>query len=238
MEVIPTRDPTLIRWCGTGGDGVSRTPGSVLVQFDDGTGTVLAGLPGYIGSITVEAGHVVNVSYVPSMNSPLWTDYQADKERVETFRAVAAAAARNGLLAVDRRDARRFGDLVRTVKRWDPTLGLYAALAYADVGLRDQARSVEDYMRADLQADLFDVVLLAGSMREYSRTAREPLAALPTVPFCPMLGQTWSFLRPRGVEVPSVVQSANLHRLPGLWTTFDRDGMAMLRHAVEQEELP
>ena len=181
---------------------------------------------------------VVNVSYVPSANSPLWTDYQSDREHIEALRAVAAAAARNGVLAVDRKDAKRFGDLVRAVKRWDPTLGLSAALAYADVGLKDQARSVEDYIRGDLRADLFDVTLLAGSMREYPGTARRPPAAVPTVPFCPMLGQSWSFLRPRGVEAPSVVRQAGLHRLPALWTTFDREGMAVLRRAAEREALP
>ena len=43
--------------------------GSVLLRFREGSGTVLAALKGYIATVLVEAGKVVNVSYVPSQNS-------------------------------------------------------------------------------------------------------------------------------------------------------------------------
>lgn len=227
-EVIPTQAPALIRLHGDVRRGVPRLHGSVLVQFADGSGTVLAGLPGYIAAVAVENGGVVNVSYVPSTNSRLWAEYQYDRERVERLRAMAAAAARNGVLAGDRDDARRFGGLVRQAKRWDPTLGLYAALAYAEFGLREEALSVQDYMRSDLGVDLFDVALLAGRM---------PPDWLVVVPFCPMLSQSWSFLGPRGVQLSAVVTGVSSRRLPALWTTFNRDGMVLLRRAAEQGAL-
>lgn len=228
-DLIPTRDPALVRLHGDVRRDVARTHGSVLVQFADGSGTVLAGLPGHIAAVTVENGGVVNVSYVPSNNSHLWAEYQYDRPLVERLRAVAAAAARKGVLAADRDDARRFGDLVRQAKKWDPTLGLYAALAYAEFGMKENAQSVLTYMREDLGVDMFDVALLAG------RLAPDGLGA---VPFCPMLSQSWSFLGPRGIRPPAIVAKASNRRLPALWTTFDREGMALLRRAAEQGALP
>lgn len=228
-EVVPTHAPSLVRLHTEVRRGVAKMHGSVLVQFADGSGTILAGLPGYIAAVTVENGGVVNVSYVPSTNSQLWEEYQYDRERVERLRAVAAAAARKGVLAVDREDAKRFGDIVRQAKRWDPTLGLYAVLAYAEFGLKADAQSVQVYMLRDLGVDLFDVALLAG------RLAPEGLGA---VPFCPMLSQSWSFLGPRGVQLPPILAKASRRRLPTLWTTFDRDGMALLRRSAERGALP
>lgn len=228
-EVISTRAPALVRLHGEASRGVARMHGSVLVRFADGSGTVLAGLPGYIAAVTVENGGVVNISYVPSTNSHLWAEYQYGRERVERLRAVAAAAARKGVLAADRDDARRFGDLVRQAKRWDPTLLLYAVLAYAEFGLKEDAQSVQHYMRGDLGVDLFDVALLAG------RLAPDGLGALP---FCPMLSQSWAFLGPRGVRLPAVLAEASSRRLPALWTTFDRDAMVLLRRGAERGALP
>lgn len=206
--------------------------GTVLVQFGDGSGTVVATLPGYIASVLVEDGRVVNVSYVPSENAGHWNDYQVSRDEVEGLRASAAVAARGGLLAVDREDAREFGDRIRRLKRLDPTLGLYAAVSYADVGLRDQVASVRDFMRRDIGADLFDVALLAGPTGRSG--ARD---APPVVPFCPMLSQSWSFLRASGVRLHPVLVKASLDRRPALWTTFNPGAVASLRDAMERGKL-
>jgi hypothetical protein len=231
-------EQALIRLHGPQSDGLFGEPTSVLIQLAEGTGTVIAGLPGYIAAVAVDSGRFVNVSYVPSNNSPLWEGYAANRDDVEKQRAMAAVAARNGLLAVDREKARAFGDSIRRNKRFDPTLGLYAALAYADLGLRKDARSVFDYMAADLDAVLFDVALLAGVLTGQVDAARPRIGQRPVVPFCPMLSQTWSFLQPRGVELPPPVAEAGRRRLPALWTTFDSDGVEDLRHLAEMRRAP
>jgi hypothetical protein len=176
----------------------------------------------------------VNVSYVPSQNSPIWNEYESERASTERLRAIAATAARHGMLAVARDEAKNFADRVRQMKRYDPTLGIYAVVAYADLGLRDDAESVQDYMRRDLDADIFDIALLAGTMKKYLKNNWD----LPTVPFCPMLSQTWSFLRPRGVELPSVLAQAGHHRRSALWTTFEAEAMSLLREAAKLGELP
>ena len=81
---------------------MGQSSGSVVVQFADGKGTCLIALPGYIGTATVEGGRVVNVSYTPARNSNRWYDYVNQQAEVENRRAFVAAAARNGLLKLEK----------------------------------------------------------------------------------------------------------------------------------------
>ena len=57
------------------------------------------------------------------------------------------------------------------------------------------------------------------------------------VPFCPILTQTWSLLRPRGIEVPAVLTRASAYLRNALWTTFEPEGAQMIQEAMETEEL-
>jgi len=237
-RVIPAPRPALVHLQGAGPSDVPTGPGSILLAFEDGAGTVLAGLPGYVAAVTVENGRVVNVSYVPAQNSPDWDDYLANRPSLDRQRATAAAAARNGVLAVDRDAARRLVDSVREIGRIDPTLGLYAATACTELGLKALVRSMRDALSQQLNADLFDIAALSGGMTEYpAREQGRAVSEFPTVPFCPMLNQTWSFLRPRGLDTPGVWREAGRHRLPALWTTFGPEGMAILREASELGDL-
>lgn len=52
-------------------------------------------------------------------------------------------------------------EFLRLEKALDPTLGLYAAYAYIQIGKRKLAKSVYDYMTQEPEPVLFDVALLA-----------------------------------------------------------------------------
>lgn len=54
-----------LRQAGSSGLG-SRTilAASVILGFEDRSGTVIAALPGYVGTVVVDGGRVTNVSYV------------------------------------------------------------------------------------------------------------------------------------------------------------------------------
>ena len=112
------------------------------------------------------------------------------------------------------------------MKGIDPTLGLYAAHAFSQAGNDVEVKSVLDYMRDDLQADLFDVRLLA------SRRPMESAPNVPLVPFCPMLTQSWNLLRPRGVVLPDVLQQASAYLCDSLWTTFEPKGAILILDAI------
>jgi hypothetical protein len=233
--LMPSSGPALVRLQGAGPTDVPTAPGSILLAFENGAGTVLAGLPGFVCAVTVEDGRVVNVSYVPARNSPVWDDYLANKPSLDRQRATAAAAARNGVLAVDRDTARHLVDSVREGGWIDPTLGLYAAMACTELGLKALVRSMRATLRHQLSADLFDLAALSGELTECEQ--RPAVSEFPTAPFCPMLNQTWSFLRPLGLDIPDIWREAGRHRLPALWTTFDPEGMAILREASKREDL-
>lgn len=194
----------------------ARLPGGAVLRFADGTGAVLAVIPGYIGSLIVRDGGVISVSYAPAPNSPGWNDYQPFMDMAAERRAIAATAARQGILAMDREEARAFAAMARVGKAVDPALGIYAALAYASVGLGKEATSVLHYMQLDLAANLFDVWLLAGA--DPAERAKYPL-----LPACPMLSQSWDYLRPRNVPVAPVLIEAPRHQ--SLWTTFRAEAM-------------
>ena len=206
---------------------------SVLIQFEGGNGTVLPGLRGYIGHIFVDDGAVTNVNYVPSTNSvDRWREYRYVQADVEALRATVAAAAGLGVFRVEPREARPFADKMRQFKVLDPTLGLYAAYAYASAGLDQEVSSVLQYMRTDLNAELFDVAMLARRgvrPHEVGPNDPDPLAILP---FCPMLRQGWSLLEVREAQLPDSVRQAQNWLLPALWSTFAPEGVELLRQAM------
>ncbi len=205
-------------------------PGSVLIQFAEGTGTMVAAIPGYVVSVIVRAGDVIGVNYSPAPNSPLWSDYQYSKSQDQERRAIAATAARNGILAMDREEARKFANFVRAGKVYDPTLGIYAALAYASNGLRADALSVLHYMQSDLAVNLLDVWLFAGA--EAAEGQKHPM-----LPACPMLSQGWAYLAPLGVtdRVNPALRNAARHQ--ALWTTFASEAMGDLLAAATEGKL-
>src|SRR5262249_13551978 len=137
-------------------------PVTVGLLFDDGGGTVIAALPGFTGNIVVEGGSVKSVAYAPRGG------YGDLGKEVDELHALMATAADFGVFRIegDRETrtaaAERLANKVRMGKEVDPTLGIYAAYAYADANITYQAQSVRSFMRGNLGVDLFDVALMAG----------------------------------------------------------------------------
>jgi hypothetical protein len=104
-------------------------PVTVALLFEDGSGTVVAALPGFIGTLAVEGGRVMSVAYAPARNSPRWSEYGDASNRVAELRALASTAAKFGVFRIegDRETrtaaAQRLGDQIRVLKGIDPTLG-------------------------------------------------------------------------------------------------------------------
>jgi len=115
------------------------------------------------------------------------------------------------------------------LKGIDPTLGIYAAYAYADAGLTDKVASVRSYMRGDLGTDLFDVAMLSGALSGRVPTGRGPEGVMPC---CPMLSQGWGLLRVKDVRLPEPLVAARDHLRVSLWMTLDRAGMQIVERAL------
>lgn len=199
-------------------------PSSVLIQFNDGSGTIVAGLDGFVGTIVIDQGTVISVNYTPSREGGRWAGDASDRRRLDQLRANAAAAARSGVFRFDTpEEASRLAAAIRVLKGVDPTLGLYAAYAYEQAGQLDQIRSVAEVMRGDLGVLLFDVAMLAD---------REPLVAAagrgPVAPFCPMLSKGWNYLGVARAQIPEPAANAGKHLREALWTTFEPASVALL----------
>jgi len=235
-EAIPSkgiRTQILTREPGVGKPRLVRVdptavPGSVALQFTDGTGTVIAALPGYIGTVLVDGQGVSSIAYVPSRNTSRW---EARKQDLGELRAAAAAAARFNVFRIEGdRDvrAKRAEELTAKIRNgFDPSLALYAAYAYADANLIEQLRSLHLLTRNDLKRDLFDIAMVSGAL---SGTRADYVSG--PVPFCPMLSRGWALLRAKDVRLLPEVEAARDHLRPALWTTFDSNGMSIVRKVL------
>jgi len=218
------------------GDAVRIYPGvpaqSVVVVLHDGRSVVLPAVRGYLAHAMFDDGGLANVSYVPSSNNWRWNAYNAHREDIDRLRAlVALAVERNTFRVRSEREAVELAQRIRVEKALDPTLGLYAAYAFAQAGIDAQVRDIAGYMRDDLQADLFDVAMLAG----YAE--KPPAFTNPPVPFCPMLTQGWNLLRAYHVTLPDVLTTASRFLSNSLWSTFTRRGTSLLLDAIKSGEL-
>lgn len=211
--------------------GPERKPRSALIRMKGGSIIPLAVLPGYIGTVVVERGRVVTVTYLPSRNSSDYSEYQQAADAIERRRAYIAVASRNGSFRLDGEiEAIEAARTLRTLKTIDPTLGLYSAYAYAQVGDFEGIQSVFSYMSSRSEPVLFDVAMLANKL---DVPARNGEGSYSVTPFCPMLTQGWAYVDVNEVWMPDVVRQARDHLRPGLWTTFEKRGAAKLWSYVE-----
>jgi hypothetical protein len=206
---------------------------SIALQFERGSGTVIAGLEGYAATVVVDKEKVVSVSYEQAQQGAL--DITPTNQRVAQLRAIVATAAKFGVFRIDGppgiRDsnAAKLADTIRVEKSFDPTLGIYAAYAYAAAGLQEQIRSVYFIMKEE-GIELFDVALLADQLVMPVTSRSGPIA-----PFCPMLNQGWQFLAVKNVTLSRRLLETQAHILPSLWTTFDGEGMNIVKSAVQSQ---
>ncbi len=205
---------------------------SVAVQLEDGRCAVLAGFNGYIGHASFDDQGLANVSYIPSSNHWRWQMYENEKAAIDRLRALVALAVDNNTFQIrSDREADALGQRIRMGKGIDPTLGLYAAHAYSQAAKDNSVRSVMNYMRGDLQADLYDIWVLA------FRRPHTESGDYPRAPLCPMLTQTWNLLRPRDITLPPVLEAALPHLCNSLWTTFQPEAGASIMQAIDTGEL-
>jgi len=194
---------------------------TAFIRFSDQSGVVLAVVPGYVGTVVVEDGQVVTVNYTPAVGSANYQEYEYGAEDLEQRRAFVAVAARNGTFRLDK--ATEAADYLRVLKRIDPTLGIYAAYAYAQVGNNAGVASVFEYMLREPEPVPFDVAMLALKNRKSG--------ALNFAPGMPMLTQGWMSLGRYESSMPEPLKQARCHLKPSLWSMFSPQGMDILEKA-------
>jgi hypothetical protein len=202
-------------------------PATVLLELHDGCGVLLPAIPDFLAELTFDEGELSQVAYEPSDNGSRWGEYKARQREMRTLRAAIAAAAGLGVFRLKGDNALQLAQAMQFAKSIDPSMALYAAYAYHDLGRRDRIREMQSYLRGDLGVTLFDIALLAAddSLEEALRND----AVLPPVP---MLSQGWSLLS--AFKAPMHPKLRELERClrPSLWTLFDPDGTQRLVKAI------
>lgn len=191
-------------------------PAHLLAKFADGNGAGLAILPGYVGTVLVEDGRVLNVNYTPSQNTDAYADYAPFVEEIEARKAFAAAAARNGLFRIGE-DVPNPLQFLQVGRVLDYTLALYTAYAYAQTGNLARIRDIHALLARETGPVPFDIALLAGQLDHSAVT-----------PVWPLLSQGWTLPSAHDLAGALDAGEARKHLVPGLWTTFTPEGLALL----------
>ena len=181
-----------------------KHPGAdTLLLLDDGSAIVLPALPEFLASLTVENGDLVDVAYEPSEFTGRWDLYQSHASELRTLRAVVSTATREGSFRLQGEDALKLARRMQYAKGIDPVLAVYAAYAYHDLHQVEYLEEMENTMRNDLGAPLFDVAMLARKLDNTKvRDAPEGAVADTTafarlgVPECASHRPAESFRRP------------------------------------------
>jgi hypothetical protein len=210
-----------------------RQSGSIAVVFAKETGVVFMGLfavlSGFIGNVTVGETGVANINYNPAPGSARYTEFEAERSRLDLLRATVASAARFGALNVGvGSEAETFGDRIRVLKSIDPTLGLYAAYAFDRAGQFEKTASVSAFLSGDIGMEFFDTAMLAGKL------AGKPPRDRSVAPFAPMLAQGWDLLRVKGVRLDPRLFDAWPRLRPALWTTFAPEDIELVSGLVRE----
>lgn len=209
---------------------------AVLVRFADGSGMSLSVLPGFIGVVIADAGRIVTVNYLPSRANELgWEIYSDRRKEVESSKALMVTLALHGQLRMTSPTVRAVASELRRYKRVDPTLGLFAAYAYALSNINAEVVSVYRHMYRDGQPVLFDVAMLASQAPQATQlppAVAEPLRRLNFAPWMPLLSQGWLLLGEFEQFMPPLLWEARRYLLPGLWTQFAPEGMELLENNV------
>ena len=200
-----------------------RPAHDVLLELDDGRAVMLPGIRGFITTLSFEEGELRNVAYEPSANDWRWGAYVAQKEELAMLRSLIAASANVGGFRLAGTDAEKLTDRIRVAKGLDPTMALYAAYSYYNLGLRDPIRDMQRYVRGDLEITLFDLAVLA------DRRLVDPQRTFPLVP---MLAQGWSLVDAFSIQLMDGLANLKRYVGPSLWTVFAPEAVGALRNAM------
>lgn len=196
---------------------------TLFLHLDDDRSVLLAVLPGFIGHLAFDARGLMHLAYVRP---------GAENAEADLFRARVALAIEHDTFRLrSRREAQAFADRAMPLRTVDPALAVYAAHAYHQAGDTHGLERVLGCSRNTVDADLFDVRLLA------HRRSQPEDAQYPLVPLVPMLTQGWNLLDTREIAMPTPLRALRGDLRDSLWTTFTPAGTARLLAMFEQGEI-
>jgi hypothetical protein len=153
--------------------------------------------------------------------------YRQQASEIRGLRAVASSASLHGRFHLERSDAAAVGQKMQVAKGVDPTLAVYAAYAYHDLGEVQRIREMSGYLRGDVGATFFDLELLARQLVDKPVEINSRV-----VPFTPLLSQGWAMLRAGRVQLHPALDRMQRAMRDSLWALYDSNGIANLKAAM------
>lgn len=201
---------------------------STLLVLRDGSSVILPAVDGFVAGLTFEEGELVDISYEPSDNTPLWQEYQSRRQELSVLRGVISSSARLGVFKLDGNNALELARRMQYSKSVDPSLALYAAYGYHDLQRRDLIREMTSYLQGQLTFAFFDLGLLGGYLGSKSSISDTRFA-----PCVPLLAQGWALLSAYRVSLPAELQGIQRHLMSSLWTQFKPEGTEILKELMQ-----
>lgn len=207
-----------------------QPPADILLIFDNDCSALVPAIPGFITGLRFEDDELVQIDYEPSDNTTRWQAYQQHAPTLRALRGSIAAAAALGVFQLTGNKATELMHHFQFADKIDPTIALYAAYAFNDIGKRHAVQKIQEYLLANINMSFFDIAMLATD-----RATPSALAQSSVLPMVPMLSQGWSLVKAFGIPVSDTLLALQSHVLPSLWTLFDPEGTAMLKKIIEEK---
>jgi hypothetical protein len=208
---------------------VSGSVETVLLELDDGGSALVPVIADFITELTFEAGELAHVAFVPAERGKRWSAYSPHAHRIEALRASIGAAAGMGVFRIRDDNERDLASAMIVGDLADPSLALYLAYGYHEIGRRQQVQQLYERLLADFGFIFFDIALLSGAFR--LPAAAQGRVMLPTVP---LLARGWSLLKAFNAQLAPELNTLHKHLRSSHWTFFNRDGTALLIDAIER----
>jgi len=200
---------------------------SVLMRFAGGVCVCVPALPEYGASLIFDGGELVDLAYEPAPGSVRALATARTIASVRRVRAIASASTRSGRFKLDVENPEGILQMMRECKLVDPTLAVYAAYAYQELGRIDLIAEMGQYLTSGLGANLFDLDLFARASDDAHLGSEGPVLG-----FMPLLAQGWALLRSYSVELPLALEGIREHVRASVWTLLDEAGGEIVRHAM------
>jgi hypothetical protein len=200
---------------------------NLLVEFGDGRGMLLPVLPGFAVKLHYDAAgqRLKSLSYTP---------YVRDQSYLDAFNVVRVSAgqrSRAGRFQIRSvEEARHYTETITLADAVDPLYASYVAFALHDHGFIDLIRDIDAHIGAVDEMPIVDVHLL--SRRPGSRGGIPPnLNAVP------LLSRSWQLLDTKGMGDAGYVGGIDMrpYLTNSFWTVFKREGVDMIKSALEQQ---
>lgn len=202
---------------------------NVLIELDDGGGVLMPAIPDFITELTFEEGELAHVAFVPVPSSRRWARYEPGERRIRALRAAIGAAAGMGVFRMTEANEEVVARAMVVGGSVDPSITLYAAYAYHEMGRREDIADLEERLQAEMGFAFFDIAMLCGGA--LLRAAPPSESGWPSVP---LLSRGWSLRNAFRVQVEPQWHDLHLHLRPSLWTLFNASATKRLINAVQK----